>query len=107
MIAVSTSLYLSQSLPVHHVCQITVELKKVKINIIEDVVDEFFVSLRYPVECPLQTFEDWDYFFPQDDLELPLSLNVHASHRFNGFVIVLILDTLLDWLVPISPAYNY
>ena len=81
--------------------------KKVKINIIEDVVDEFFVSLRYPVECPLQTFEDWDYFFPQDDLELPLSLNVHASHRFNGFVIVLILDTLLDWLVPISPAYSY
>ena len=99
--------YLSHSIPVNHSCQITVELKKVKINIIEDVVDEFFVSLRYPVECPLQTFEDWDYFFPQDDLELPLSLNVHASHRFNGFVIVLILDTLLDWLVPISPAYSY
>ena len=83
------------------------ELANIKINVIKDVVDEFFVSLRYPVECLLQTFEDWDYFIPQDDLELPLSLYVHASHRFNGFVIVLILNTLLDWLVPIKLAYSY
>ena len=85
----------------------TVELKKVKINMIEDVVDEFLVSLRYPVESLLHTFEDWDYFIPQDDLEFLLSLYVHASHRFNGFVIVLILDTLLDWFLSISSAFSY
>ena len=72
------------------------ELANIKINVIKDVVDEFFVSLRYPVECHLQTFEEWDYIIPQDVLELLLSFFVHASHRFNGSMIVLILDTLFD-----------
>ena len=68
------------------------ELTNIKINVIKDVVNEFFVPLRYPNECHLQTFEERDYVIPQDDLELLLSLYVHHSHRFDCVMIELILN---------------
>ena len=58
-------------------------LTNIKINVIKHVVDELFVSLRYPLERHLQTSEEWDYFIPEDDLEFPLSLDVHTSQPFN------------------------
>ena len=79
-----------------------VELKNIKIHVIKEVVDEVFVPLRYPVECHLQTLEEWNYFILQQVFELLLSLYVRASHRFHGFMIVLILDTLFDCFVSIS-----
>ena len=65
-------------------------LTNIKINVIKHVVDEFFVSLRYLVECHLQTFEERDYVIPHDDLEFLLSLYVHTSHRFDCVMVELI-----------------
>ena len=100
MIAVFSTEFLH--LPVDHIPHIVVELNNIKINVIKDIVDEFFVSLGYPVEHQLQTLEEWNYFIRQQVFELLLSFYVRSPHRFHGFMIVLILDTLFDCFAQIS-----